>query len=400
MEHIVIIGGGGTGAALAHDLRLRGFAVSLLERGEFLSGTTGRHHGLLHSGARYAVHDPVAARECIEENKILREIAPEAIEQNDGLFVALDESDIAYHHEFMESCRGCGIPATELTADQARTLEPGLHPDLKLAVQIPDATMDAWRLPMHFFATAKANGAHIKNFSEVIGLHTSGSTVTGVRVLDHQTHREYDVAGELFVNATGAWAGKICSLAGIQLPIQPGPGAIVALEGRLTNMVVNRLHKATEADVIVPQRRLSLLGSTLWLEREPDAVELPPGQVEKIINSCAKMVPAVREAKYRTIWWASRPLIAQKDAEDPQQISRTFDCFDHSQRDGIEGLVSVIGGKATTLRAMAEKTADLICKKTGRQIDCSTKTAKLLHYRMFYKQQRIQPLTDAGKHRH
>ena len=70
MEHIVIIGGGGTGAALAHDLKLRGFEVSLFERGEFLSGTTGRHHGLLHSGARYAVHDPVAARECIQENKI------------------------------------------------------------------------------------------------------------------------------------------------------------------------------------------------------------------------------------------------------------------------------------------------------------------------------------------
>ena len=55
------------------------------------------------------------------------------------------------------------------------------------------------------------------------------------------------------------------------------------------------------------------------------------------------------------------------------------------QRDGIEGLVSVIGGKATTLRAMAEKTADLICKKAGRRIGCSTKRTKLLHYRMFYK---------------
>jgi glycerol-3-phosphate dehydrogenase len=249
--------------------------------------------------------------------------------------------------------------------------------------------MDAWRLPMHFFATARANGARIKSFSEVIGLHTSNGTVTGVRVLDHQSHREYDVTGDLFVNAAGAWAGKICSLAGIHLPIQPGPGAIVALEGRLTNMVINRMHKAAEADVIVPQRRLSLLGSTLWLEREPDAVKLPPGQVEKIVNTCAGMVPSVLNAKYRTIWWASRPLIAQRGAKDPQQISRTFDCFDHRERDGIDGLVSVIGGKATTLRAMAEKTADLICKKAGRDIGCSTKTAKLLHYRMFYKRNSI-----------
>ena len=72
MEHIIIIGGGGTGAALAHDLVLRGFRVSLFEKGELLSGTTGRHHGLLHSGARYAVHDSIAAQECFQENQILR----------------------------------------------------------------------------------------------------------------------------------------------------------------------------------------------------------------------------------------------------------------------------------------------------------------------------------------
>ena len=103
MEHIAIIGGGGTGAALAHDLTLRGFEVSLFERGEFLSGTTGRHHGLLHSGARYAVHDPVAARECIQENNILRQIAPQALEQNDGLFVAISEADLEYREEFVDS---------------------------------------------------------------------------------------------------------------------------------------------------------------------------------------------------------------------------------------------------------------------------------------------------------
>jgi glycerol-3-phosphate dehydrogenase len=129
MEHIVIIGGGGTGAALAHDLTLRGFEVSLFERGEFLSGTTGRHHGLLHSGARYAVHDPAAARECIQENKILRKIAPEAFEQNDGLFVALDETDLNYRAVFLTSCRDCGIPVAELTRKQALAVEPALNSD-------------------------------------------------------------------------------------------------------------------------------------------------------------------------------------------------------------------------------------------------------------------------------
>jgi len=385
MEHIVIIGGGGTGAALAHDLVLRGFQVSLFERGELLSGTTGRHHGLLHSGSRYAVNDPAAAKECILENNILRRIAPEAIEQNDGLFVALNDIDMDYRSSFLEQCGQCGIPTEELTSAWSLAIEPALHPDLKAAIRVPDATLDAWRLPLHFYATAKANGARIHNFSQVIGFHKSDGTVTGVRIFDHQTEREYDVQGDLFVNAVGAWAGKICALAGIQLPVQPGPGVMVAVNARLTNMVINRLNKAGEGDIIVPQRELSVLGTTLWLAEDPDAIELPPDHVQKIMELCARMVPAVKETAIRSVWCAPRPLIDQKQAEEPQQISRTFDCYDHQQRDNLEGLVSIIGGKATTLRAMAEKTADLICLKTGRDIACKTKTEKLLHYRHFYK---------------
>jgi len=385
MEHIVIIGGGGTGAALAHDLVLRGFQVSLFERGELLSGTTGRHHGLLHSGGRYAVDDPLAAKECIRENNILRRIAPEAIEQNDGLFVALNDSDMDYRPSFLEQCGQCDIPTEELTAAQALTIEPALHPDLKAAIRLPDATLDAWRLPLYFYATAKANGARIHNFSQVIGFHKSDGTVTGVRIFDHQSQREYDVQGDLFVNAAGAWAGKMCALAGIQLPVQPGPGVMVAVDARLTNMVISRLHKAGEGDIIVPQRELTVLGTTLWLTEDPDVIKLPPDHVQKIMELCAQMVPAIKETAIRSVWCASRPLIEQKQAKEPQQISRTFDCYDHKQRDNLDGLVSIIGGKATTLRDMAEKTADLICRKTGRDIACKTKTEKLLHYRHFYK---------------
>ena len=380
MEHIVIIGGGGTGAAIAHDLVLRGFKVSLFERGELLSGTTGRHHGLLHSGARYAVHDPAAARECIQENKILRHIAPQAIEQNDGLFVGLDEADLAFKSLFLENCRACGIPTEELTAKQALALEPELNPSLKMAVQVPDATL-------HFYATARANGARIHNFSEVIGFYQANGTVTGIRIFDHQTHREFDVHGDVFINAAGAWAGKISTLAGVQLPILPGPGVMVAVNTRLTNMVINRLHKADEGDIIVPQRKLTILGTSIWLADDPDLVELPRDHEHRIIESCAKLVPLLKNTGVHSTWYAIRPLVALSQTRDLLEISRDFDCYDHKHTDNLSGLVSVIGGKATTLRLMAEKTADLICRKTGRNIACTTKAKKLMNYRQFYKQQ-------------
>ena len=108
--HVLIVGGGGTGGALAHDLALRGVQVTLVERGEFTSGTTGRHHGLLHSGARYAVNDEESAIECIEENMLLRRIAPGSFEENDGLFVGITDEDMAYLPSFLEGCERDGHP--------------------------------------------------------------------------------------------------------------------------------------------------------------------------------------------------------------------------------------------------------------------------------------------------
>lgn len=385
MEYILIIGGGGTGAALAHDLTLRGFQVSLFEKGEYFSGATGRHHGLLHSGGRYAVGDPEAARECIEENMILRRLTPEAIEQNEGMFVALNDEDVDFSQRFLEACEVADIPTKTLTPQQALAYEPELNPQLKLAVQIPDATFDAWRLPLHFLATARVNGANVHHFTEVTGIHRTAGAVTGIQVLDHTTGQERDVSGDLVINATGAWAGRVTALTDVDVPIRPGPGVMVAIAKRVTNMVINHLHPAGEGDIIVPQRKFSVLGTSLWLAEDPDREETPHDHIQRMIDLCAEMVPNVKHLRKHSAWSASRPLIGAGEYEDPQQISRTFDCFDHKVKDNLEGFVSIIGGKATTLRAMAEKTADVVCQKLGRNIPCRTKTTPLVSYRRFYK---------------
>ncbi len=384
MEHIIIIGGGGTGAALAHDLALRGFKITQFEKGELLSGATGRHHGLLHSGARYAVHDPIAAQRCIQENRILRKIAPEALEHNGGLFVALTDDDLDYRKSFLEGCRECGIDIKKVSPEQARGLEPELSPDLKGAIQVPDASMDAWRLPLHFFASAKTNGAAIHSFCEVVRIHKSANAVTGVRVCDYKTHQEYDVAGDLVVIAAGSWSGKLTVMAGVEVPVQPGPGVMVAVKARLTNRVINRLHPAGEGDIVIPKRGLSILGTSLWLAADPDVLDIPQDHVQQMIDLCAEMVPVVKDTPVHSAWVAARPLIADAATRDPQSISRASGCYDHREKDNLEGLVSVIGGKATTLRAMAEKTADLICQKTDRDVPCRTREIKLLHYRHFF----------------
>jgi len=165
--HVCVIGGGGTGAALAYDLALRGFRVTLLERGELTSGTTGRHHGQLHSGARYAVKDRAIARECMEETRILRRIVPEAIEYNGGLFVALTPEEAAYESIFTTSCRESGIPARPLSVQEALAAVPTLNPRILAAVWVPDGSFDAFRLPLSFFTAARLLGADIRPWNEI-----------------------------------------------------------------------------------------------------------------------------------------------------------------------------------------------------------------------------------------
>jgi glycerol-3-phosphate dehydrogenase len=105
----LVIGGGATGAGVALDLALRGLRVALVERADLCDGTSGRYHGLLHSGGRYAVTDPESARECITENQILRRIAPSAIEDTGGLFLSTPDDDPAYADKWRAACLACGI---------------------------------------------------------------------------------------------------------------------------------------------------------------------------------------------------------------------------------------------------------------------------------------------------
>ncbi|MGA2514186.1 MAG: FAD-dependent oxidoreductase [Candidatus Limnocylindrales bacterium] len=384
--HVVIVGGGGTGGALAHDLVLRGLRVTLVERGELTSGTTGRHHGLLHCGARYAVKDRESAVECIEENRILRAIAPGSFELNDGLFVAITDEDAAYEPLFFESCLASGIPARRVGRAEALRLEPNLNPELRCAVQVPDGTMDAMRMPLRFFATAKLNGATIKPYTEAVAMTMragAGRAVAGVEVLDRASGARYEIGADLVVNAGGPWAEKIAALAGVEVPIQPSPGVLVAVRGRYANMVINRLHASGDGDIVVPQRELSVIGTSSWLADDPDHLTVPADHVAKMISEGSAMIPALASAAVRATWSAARPLIGERGATSGRELSRTFKCFDHAP-EGVEGFVTISGGKATTLRAMAEAAADVVCAKLGIEAACRTREYVLSPHTAYY----------------
>ena len=188
-------------------------------------------------------------------------------------------------------------------------MEPGLNPALKAAVWVPDATMDAMRLPLRFFATARQGGARLRPFTEVTSLLHAGRRVTGVAVRDHLTGREAELGADLVVNATGPWCERLAAMAGAAVPVQPSPGVLLALAGRLCNLVVNRLHAAADGDIVLPQRALSIVGTSAWTVEDPDDLEVPDEHVQAMYREGAKLVPAVASAAERAAWSAARPLI-------------------------------------------------------------------------------------------
>jgi glycerol-3-phosphate dehydrogenase len=384
MEHIIVIGGG-VGGAIAHDLALRGFKVTLLEKGALLSGATGGHHGLLHSGARYVLHDVATAAECMHENQILRCLAPQALEQNDGFFIAVSEEDLDFRQTFIANCHQAGIPCEEIPVHVALELEPHLNPALKAALRVPDASMDAWRMAMHFFATARHNGADIRDFAEVKAIVCHRQAVSGVTVYDHRSQTEFDLDGDMIINATGAWAATIGQMVDITIPVQPTPGVMVSVRERVCQMVINRLQPAGQGDIVVPQRGLSIMGTTAFVAEGPENYELPPAHQEQIITSCADLIPKLADLPVHAVWAASRPLmVSRRQSKDPFKSSRGFACLDHARSDKLEGFLSVIGGKATTMRAMAEEVSDTVCAKLGHVRPCRTHKTPLHSYRHFY----------------
>lgn len=382
--HVVVVGAGSTGAAVAHDLALRGFRVTVVERGEVGSGTTGRNHGLLHSGARYAVTDPVAAQECIEENLILRKIMPEGLELNGGYFLALTPEDMDFRQAFLEGCEAAGIPTREVPLDQLRRMEPRLSPRVLGGVLVPDGVFEPYRFCLSFLATAQARGAQVLTYHEVEGILVEGGRTRGVRVRDRLRGQEVTLTADAVVNAGGPWAAKIAATAGCRVPLTLAPGVMIAVGTRYSHRVVNRLAPPGDGDIIVPQRFTSMIGTTSWTVDDADLIPIPPDHVERMLDAGEQFFPGFRKQPPRGVFAVARPLAAPEEGQVSERtLSRDFACK-HHEEEGAAGLFSVTGGKTTTARIMAEAVVDQVGTWLGFERPCQTRTEVLLPPRRFF----------------
>src|SRR5438552_1126057 len=158
---VVVIGGGSTGAGVLRDLSMRSIDAVLVEKGDLASGTTGRSHGLLHSGGRYCVNDLAAAIECVEEGRVLRRIAKTTIEDTGGYFVSVSKEDLAWEPRFVEGCGKAGITCERISVEEARRREPALSKHVRTVFWIPeDGHISVPALSVAILGTTSARVPH------------------------------------------------------------------------------------------------------------------------------------------------------------------------------------------------------------------------------------------------
>lgn len=371
---VVIIGAGATGAGTARDCAMRGLKTLLVERHDFTAGATGRNHGLLHSGARYAVTDGESASECIKENMTLRRIARHCVEPTGGLFVTLPEDDLEYQARFISSCQAAGIDARAIDPAEARRMEPAVNPDIIGAVTVPDGAVDPFRLTTANAVDAVRHGADILTYHEVTELGMTGNRVDRVVLYDKFNKQSKTVRTRLVINAAGIWGHGIAAKAGITINMFPAKGALLIFGHRVNNVVINRCRKPADADILVPGDTISLIGTTS--SRVPydsvDNMEVTRDEVDVLLREGIKIAPALAYTRILRAYAGVRPLIAADNDPSGRNISRGIVCMDHAERDGVEGFITISGGKLMTYRLMAEWATDMACKKLGVSAKCET----------------------------
>ena len=376
---VIVIGGGVTGAGTARDCALRGLRVLLVEREDLAAGASGRNHGLLHSGARYALRDSESAEECIRENRILRSIASNCVEETGGLFITLPEDadtgyGLDYQQKFVEACGRAGIEARAVTPHEALKIEPSVNPRLIGAVTVPDGSVDPFRLCSANVTDAALHGARILTYTEVEDFIRDGNTVLGIKARNTRTGEVSEFRAPVTVVAAGIWSQGIAAKAGIKIGMYPAKGALLVFGHRVNNVVINRCRKAADGDILVPGDTVSVIGttSTRIPYEECDRMVVTPEEVQLLLREGCALCPSLASTRILRAYAGVRPLVASDDDPTGRSISRGIVLLDHKVRDGIDGLLTIVGGKLMTYRLMAELATDAVCRKLSLHAACKT----------------------------
>jgi glycerol-3-phosphate dehydrogenase len=394
---LLVIGGGISGACVAHDAALRGLSVALVEMKDFGWATSAATSKLIHGGLRYLKNlEFELVRESLKERRYLERIAPHmvypmpflvptykhSLNHRAVIFPAMLMYDVLSFDKGSLKDPSRKVPSFEfLSKDQVVQREPNVN-DEELtggAIYYDCQMFSAERLTLEFVLGAANNGATVANYIKVEKLILENGAVVGAKVKDELGGKKFDIRAKVTANVAGPWADFVSGLLG-----EKAGKKLVRSEGIhiVTRALVDEhaLVYRTESGrhfFMIPWRGKTLIGTTDdKYEGSPDDYGVSNESVLRFIEEINQAHPSAQltlddvEFSYGGL----RPIVEDETEVDVDVYdqSRKYEIFDHAGVDRIENFFTVVGGKYTTSRNLAEQLVDQVYGKLKKNPTTST----------------------------
>ena len=387
---VVIIGAGINGAGIARDAAMRGLSVLLVDKSDIGTGTTSASTRLIHGGLRYLEHYEFGlVRESLRERETLLKIAPHLVRP---LPITIP---IYKHSRRGRATIRAGMIAYDLLSigkslprhrmlSRGETLKqsPGLNPEGLLGSALYfDAQVEfPERLVLENVLAARGHGAEVLTYTPVTNFRGEGDSVSGVEFVSEGLSQFARAA--VVINAAGPWVDRLLERAPVQSPrliggtkgshmvVSPFPGAP-------TTAIYIEARSDRRPFFIIPWNGKYLIGTTdVRFEDDPDDVRSEPWEIDYLLSETNLAFPSAQLTRERILFTYAgvRPL-ARTDDKDEQSITRRHFICEHPQ---LKNLLSIVGGKLTTYRSLAEECVDLIFRKLGRSSPPCTTAKEVL----------------------
>ncbi len=415
---LLIIGGGITGACIARDAAFRGLKVALVEKNDFSSATSSGSSKLVHGGLRYLANFELSlVRESLRERRTWEAIAPHMVSPVPFLIplygtastitlkIGLTLYDLlSYDRNRLDDPDKHMPRHKRISRAEALERAPYLKKDgLTGAMIYYDCQMySPERIGIECIGDAADNGAHIANYAQVdeilVGTENGKRTVTGARVRDLLDNSSHDISADLTINATGPWGDMVMALAE-----QDGAPARSLIRSKGIHLITRKLTENMALAVqsklgghffVIPWRDHTIIGTTdTVFKGRPDDLNVSEADITNFIAVINDGLPGLNLTRddVEHFYAGLRPLVdtnPNADEKDSYGASRAAEVFDHAD-EGVDGLLSALGGKWTTSRQLAEQVVDMALSKLDRPAgSCRTATTpvqggEITRYREF-----------------
>jgi glycerol-3-phosphate dehydrogenase len=387
---VVVIGGGIIGAGIARDAATRGLRVALFEKHDFGSGTTAGSTRLIHGGLRYLeMLDFSLVRMDLRERETLLRIAPHLVKPLEFIMPFYGSS--LFHRCKMKLGMTLydllsydkSLPRHRfLTPAELKEMEPNLcRQDLQGAMAYFDAQANSpERLCVENIIDAREHGAQAFNYAEVTGALHTGGVIQGVRARDllSDDRTEVSIESRIVVNASGAWfdrvAGKLTD-PGKTPQIRTTKGIHIACPPVTNRAVVVRSRVDGRLMFVIPWLGHSWIGTTdTDFDGDPATAQATSADVDYVRRSVTEYFPTLDNKRIYFSNAGVRALVKEKGSNS--SVSRRHRIADGAHT-GSQNLISVLGGKITGYRAIAEDVVDAVCRKLNMKAPCVTATTPL-----------------------